>query len=1098
MAGATLQANFSANTAGFSQGVSVLKQKLTELNTQLEQNKQEIKSANSEIRSYQKELTQLKQSTNNGATATAEQAKRMRELQDNIAVATSRLGVLRTAQQDLRSEVNSVNNELRNQNNAIGEVSDSAVSMGEILKANLWSAGIQTAVNKLVQSLKTASSYCYSVGTSFEAAMSQVEAISGASGSSLDALKNKAMELGATTKFSASEAAAAMNYMAMAGWDAQQMLEGISGVMSLAAASGGDLAETSDIVTDAITAFGLQAEDVAHFSDVLAAASANANTNVSMMGETFKYCAPIAGALGFSVEDVAEAIGIMANSGIKSTMAGTALRTVLTKLSDGVKIVGENIGEVSIQTSNADGSMRSLQEILTDLRTAFSGLTEAEKSQNAETIAGKYALSGFLALMNAGADDVNKLRTAIENCDNSSANMAETMTKNTAGAVTILKSSLETLGINIYEKFGENMKSEIEKITDFVSSLADRIDGGEFDAVFQRMADAVGDAADQLIDFAVDVLPGLIEGFANLIKTVFEYKDAIAVAAVGMVTLKAALKVEDVVVKLSNALDGAAASTTALTTATKTLKLTFGIVTAAITAAVGVYTTYINSLDDCNEKNQELISSSKAASEAQQDYAEKSSCLEDVKKRYDEIYSSTEDTKTKEEQLKELQSELEKQFGTMASQIDLVTGSYNAQITALDKLIDKNNEYSKTSAELSYNNALEAEKQQTMVSFGSFDKAGDYVVDLIRSGSIGSTTKMESTGFLGMGDRYQYFSGSYEQRIKDFEYIVTQLSNKYAETGDNSYLQLANKFNTALDELNSGKEQKDVAEKVLDGINGNKNYDDIPVGPFTKEQMQSFLSGSSGGSSAGGGSSGSSSSSAKTYDESEYTKQKSELKWRLDMNYITEAEYYSQLANLRDKYLEEGTEKWRAATLEIYKYRTKSADSAADYTKKSTSNALTDIKNQYNAAISAIDDEIKSRNQAKEDKDLQAQIDAVAQQLEYGRLDDYSRKQLENKKAELEQQKADTEFERQKQKEKDALNAVYTMAEEAYTSGSAQLEKALQTASIVFNAVGRGASQTASAVNTVTNNNLSFALSAVSQTADQIAAAVIKAISSSI
>ena len=471
MANPTLQANFSANTAGFTQGVSVLRQKLTELNTQMERNKQEIKTANTEIKTYRREREQLKASTDNGATATAEQSRRMQELRDGIATATARLGTLRTAEQDLRREINSTNEEMRNQRSAVEEVKDSAATMGDVLKASLYSSAIQTAVSKLTQSLKSAAEYCYNVGSSFEAAMSQVEAISGATGEELDKLTEKAKQLGATTRFSATEAASAMNYMAMAGWDAQQMLDGIGGVLSLAAASGGDLAETADIVTDAITAFGLAAEDVGHFSDVLAAASSNANTNVSMMGETFKYCAPIAGALGFSIEDVSEAIGLMANSGIKSTMAGTALRMMFTKLSEVITVVGKNLGEVEIKTSNADGSMRSLKEILTDLRTAFEQLEPAERASQAQAIVGQNAYTGFLSLMNAGADDIDKLRTAIENCDNSSAQMADTMTNNTAGAVTIMKSAMESAGIAVYEKFGEKIKDSVEGITDIFTDL---------------------------------------------------------------------------------------------------------------------------------------------------------------------------------------------------------------------------------------------------------------------------------------------------------------------------------------------------------------------------------------------------------------------------------------------------------------------------------------------------------------------------------------------------------------------------------------------------------------------------------------------------
>ncbi|SFU89075.1 phage tail tape measure protein [Butyrivibrio sp. M55] len=305
----------------------------------------------------------------------------------------------------------------------------------------------------------------------FDSAMSKVAAVSGATGEEFDKLKAKAREMGSKTKFSASEAAEAMNYMAMAGWKTEDMLGGIEGVMNLAAASGEDLATTSDIVTDALTAFGLSASESGHFADVLAAASSNANTNVSMMGETFKYCAPIAGSLGFSVEDTAEAIGLMANAGIKSTQAGTALRTIMTNLSGDVKICGESIGEVSIATTNADGSMRDLSDILADCRMAFSGLSESEKAAAAESLVGKNAMSGFLALMNAGEADINKLSGAIANCDGTAAGMADTMQDNLAGQLTILKSQLEELAIS----FGELLMPAIRQIVSWIQGFVDKL-----------------------------------------------------------------------------------------------------------------------------------------------------------------------------------------------------------------------------------------------------------------------------------------------------------------------------------------------------------------------------------------------------------------------------------------------------------------------------------------------------------------------------------------------------------------------------------------------------------------------------------------------
>ena len=234
------------------------------------------------------------------------------------------------------------------------------------------------------------------VGSDFESGMSQVQAVSGASGEELERLKEKAKEMGASTKFSATESAEALNYMAMAGWKTEDMLGGIEGIMNLAAASGEDLASTSDIVTDALTAFGMSASDSTHFADILAAASSNANTNVGMMGETFKYVAPLAGSLGYSAEDTATAIGLMANAGIKGSQAGTSLRSIMTRLAKPTKDSQMAMDALGLSITDSTGKMKPLSEIVVDMRKGFSGLTEDEKASYAAMLGGQEAMSGLL------------------------------------------------------------------------------------------------------------------------------------------------------------------------------------------------------------------------------------------------------------------------------------------------------------------------------------------------------------------------------------------------------------------------------------------------------------------------------------------------------------------------------------------------------------------------------------------------------------------------------------------------------------------------------------------------------------------------------
>lgn len=449
-----------------------------------------LKGVNTEIRNTQRELKDVEKLLKLDPGNTELLAQKHKLLGQAVSETKEKLETLKAAAEQantalangeisqgqydaLQREIIETENELRRleeQANQSAAALQKISATGEKLKnvgGNIESAGKKLLpVTATVTALGAAS---VKTAADFEAAMSKVAAVSGATGSELDALSAKAREMGSKTKFSASEAAEAMNYMAMAGWKTEDMLSGIEGVMNLAAASGEDLAATSDIVTDALTAFGLSAKDSGHFADVLAAASSNANTNVSMMGETFKYCAPIAGALGFSVEDTAEAIGLMANAGIKSTQAGTALRTIMTNLSGDVKICGANIGEVTVATKNADGSMRNLSDILADCRLAFAGLSESEKAAAAESLVGKNAMSGFLALMNAGEADINKLSGAIDMCNGAAKDMADTMNDNLEGQLTILKSQLQELAIS----FGEILLPAVKKIVGWIQGFMD-------------------------------------------------------------------------------------------------------------------------------------------------------------------------------------------------------------------------------------------------------------------------------------------------------------------------------------------------------------------------------------------------------------------------------------------------------------------------------------------------------------------------------------------------------------------------------------------------------------------------------------------------
>lgn len=417
----------------------------------------------------------------------------------------------------------------------------------------------------------------------FDSEMSKVSAISGATGKDFEALRDKAREMGSKTKFSATEAGQAMEYMAMAGWKTDDMLDGIDGVMNLAAASGENLATTSDIVTDALTAFGLGAKDSGHFADILAAASTNANTNVSMMGETFKYAAPICGSMGYSAEDAAVAIGLMANAGIKSSQAGTSLRGALTNLAKPTDAVQAAMEKYGISLTDSEGNMLSLHQLMLQLRQNLGGLTEAEQTQAAATLFGKNAMSGMLAIINGSDADFEKLTNAIANCDGSSEAMAATMQDNLQGQLTILMSQLQELAISFGDLLMPKIREIVKHIQNFVDKLNKMDEGtkktilnvGLFTAALAPVLLGLG----KFITFTADVSKGLgtlAEGLSKAggLSGVFSKALGFITSPAG-IAVAAIAGITAVVVTLWNTNEGFRNAVTAIWTKIKTAFETF-------------------------------------------------------------------------------------------------------------------------------------------------------------------------------------------------------------------------------------------------------------------------------------------------------------------------------------------------------------------------------------------------------------------------------------------------------------------------------------------------------------------------------------------
>ncbi len=337
----------------------------------------------------------------------------------------------------------------------------------EAVSGAIAAAGITDALKEI----GAAYMECVTIAGNFQEEMSNVEALSGATSEDMVNLTAQAKEIGAATKYTATEAAQAMGYMAMAGWDAQQMLSGMNGVINLARASGEDLALVSDIVTDNLTAFGLTAADTAHFADVLAAAATNSNTSVSIMGETFKQSAAIAGALGYSIEDVAVGVGLMANAGVKGSIAGTALKNTFNGLLEGATLTSAAFGEYEFSALKADGTMKSFSSSIDELRGYFDQMTEAERVNNAMTIAGQRGYNGLLAILNSTDEDYAALTASINECSGAAEKMAEIKMDNLNGQLALMNSAWDALKTTIGEQFNPELRELAELGTDVFTAM---------------------------------------------------------------------------------------------------------------------------------------------------------------------------------------------------------------------------------------------------------------------------------------------------------------------------------------------------------------------------------------------------------------------------------------------------------------------------------------------------------------------------------------------------------------------------------------------------------------------------------------------------
>lgn len=456
--------------AGYQKQQSAIENTRTKLENLKQQHdllQKEIGETTTSTAALEREKLKLEQRISDTESALERQTQKLESTDAKLKEAGIDTANLTQKDAELTSQISELQAKQKEAEDGATSYGESAAAAFDVAAQALAAAGIATGLHEIYEAYME----CIGVAGDFEESMSTVKALSDASAEEMAALSATAKELGATTKFTAKESADAMGYMAMAGWDAVDMIDGMDGVLQLAAASGEDLAMVSDIVTDSLSAFGLTAADTAHFSDVLAAAATNSNTNVAIMGETFKMSASVAGALGYSIEDVAVAMGLMANSGVKGSIAGTALRNTFNGLLEGVTLTSAAFGEYEYSAIKADGTMKGFGATIDELRVYFQQMTEAERVANAQAIAGQRGYNGLLAILNATDADYASLTNSINNCTGAAQRMAEVRLDNMNGQLTLMNSAWEAVKTTIGEQYTPAMQEAYSIGADVLTGL---------------------------------------------------------------------------------------------------------------------------------------------------------------------------------------------------------------------------------------------------------------------------------------------------------------------------------------------------------------------------------------------------------------------------------------------------------------------------------------------------------------------------------------------------------------------------------------------------------------------------------------------------
>lgn len=535
-----------------SEEAKKLEEELKELNQQYASQEKAVQKLGDKVNTYERDLNNTRVQVERLDDELQQNEQYLREAENSADGYATSIDGCGNRIADASDEVDDFSDEVEN-------AADKTSVFGDVLKAELLSSVISEGIKKLAEGIYNIAKSATDTGMTFEASMSQVAATMGittaeiATGSeAYETLNAAAQECGKSTMFSASQAAEALNYLALAGYDAEKAAATLPQVLNLAAAGGLDLQYAADLVTDSMAAMGMETNQLNNYIDQMAKTSQKSNTSVAQLGEATLVCAGTVSLTGQSLKTMNTALGVMANNGIKSAEGGTHLRNILLSLSAPTDTASVAMQQLGLRVSDSNGNMRELNDILIDMNKQMSGMSTVQKTQMISKIFNKTDIAAVNSLLKSTNGEWDTLYENISDCNGAAQDMADTLNDNLKGKLTILDSALEGLSISAYNLFDDNMKSAVDAATNAVGELQDAVDNGELGVSLSRMSDTLGEFAENAIGAAQNALPGLIDGFTWIL----ENGDLIAGLIGGITTAKiaytTATKTAEIAQKLFN------------------------------------------------------------------------------------------------------------------------------------------------------------------------------------------------------------------------------------------------------------------------------------------------------------------------------------------------------------------------------------------------------------------------------------------------------------------------------------------------------------------------------------------------------------------